>query len=204
MRTLFASAAIALAFAVAPAHAYTYIGGATPCETDYVSPTASSCYGFYEGNVLDGSADGLAAQANALSNLGYVGPAVNLTNWTNIFEPTKIQTPTGPNDDQYFFSTPLYGETIIGIHFGNGATYDSEKIFGKGNKGGGTAFFKFDNANISNGLITALINGGSSAVLYKTGTSPVPEPATWGMMLLGFGAMGATMRRAKVKKISFA
>ena len=26
-------------------------------------------------------------------------------------------------------------------------------------------------------------------------TAPVPEPATWAMMMLGFGAMGATLRR---------
>ena len=31
------------------------------------------------------------------------------------------------------------------------------------------------------------------------GPTAVPEPATWGMMLLGFGVMGATMRRARGK-----
>jgi len=199
MRNLFASAAVALAFAAVPAHAA--LVSSVACSTSYVSPTASSCYGFYEGNVLDGSSNGLAAQADALSHLSYTGPAVTSANWTNIFEPTKIQSPNASN--QYIFGIPLTGTTIIGIHFGAGAKVGNTKIL-DGLKGGGTAFFQFDNANISNGMITALINGGSSAVLYQTGTSPVPEPATWGMMLVGFGAMGATMRRAKVKKISFA
>ena len=29
------------------------------------------------------------------------------------------------------------------------------------------------------------------------GESPVPEPATWAMMLLGFGAVGYAMRRRR-------
>ena len=35
--------------------------------------------------------------------------------------------------------------------------------------------------------------------------SAVPEPATWGMMIFGLGAVGASMRRRKLStKISFA
>ena len=33
---------------------------------------------------------------------------------------------------------------------------------------------------------------------------PVPEPATWGMMLVGFGALGATMRRRQAASVAFA
>lgn len=32
----------------------------------------------------------------------------------------------------------------------------------------------------------------------------VPEPATWGLMIAGFGLIGAAMRRAKARKIGFA
>jgi hypothetical protein len=32
-----------------------------------------------------------------------------------------------------------------------------------------------------------------------TGTGAVPEPATWAMLLLGFGAIGATIRRREAK-----
>jgi hypothetical protein len=36
----------------------------------------------------------------------------------------------------------------------------------------------------------------------STGTSqvlaPVPEPGTWAMMLIGFGAIGASMRRRRL------
>lgn len=36
-------------------------------------------------------------------------------------------------------------------------------------------------------------------------TSAVPEPATWGLMLVGFGLMGAAMRRRTVRtSVTFA
>jgi hypothetical protein len=39
------------------------------------------------------------------------------------------------------------------------------------------------------------VNGSGSAV--GDPVPAVPEPATWGMMLLGFGAIGASMRRKR-------
>lgn len=37
--------------------------------------------------------------------------------------------------------------------------------------------------------------GGSVAFLANQATSAVPEPATWAMMLMGFGAVGYSLRR---------
>ena len=42
----------------------------------------------------------------------------------------------------------------------------------------------------------AFSDGGSSVFAYTT--AGVPEPATWGLMILGFGAVGGAMRRRKV------
>ena len=44
-------------------------------------------------------------------------------------------------------------------------------------------------------VVTLLLNGASSAVLYKTGDprgggGAIPEPATWAMMIMGFGVAG--------------
>jgi hypothetical protein len=69
-----------------------------------------------------------------------------------------------------------------------------------------TAFYKL-NAGLG-GLQTILLNitqGSSGFVMYKTSTplSPpppqiaVPEPASWAMMIAGFGLVGASMRRRK-------
>ena len=37
----------------------------------------------------------------------------------------------------------------------------------------------------------------------RVSVSPVPEPATWGLMLVGFGAIGYAMRRQRKVAISF-
>jgi hypothetical protein len=66
-------------------------------------------------------------------------------------------------------------------------------------------------------LNQALISGGNN-VITVTGTtggeaafsgnlsfasvSAIPEPATWGMMLVGFGAVGYSMRRRKVGNLA--
>jgi hypothetical protein len=39
--------------------------------------------------------------------------------------------------------------------------------------------------------------GWSHITFYNSGTPGVPEPATWAMLLIGFGAVGATMRSKK-------
>ena len=41
-------------------------------------------------------------------------------------------------------------------------------------------------------------DGAFSGTLTFAATSAVPEPATWGMMLLGFGAVGFSLRRKRV------
>jgi hypothetical protein len=41
------------------------------------------------------------------------------------------------------------------------------------------------------------IASGSGVLLSSTNTAAVPEPATWAMMLLGFGFVGGVMRNAK-------
>lgn len=52
---------------------------------------------------------------------------------------------------------------------------------------------KFD----STGLRFRSINGGSEFDALDLTVSAVPEPATWGMLMLGFGLVGAGMRSRK-------
>jgi hypothetical protein len=42
-----------------------------------------------------------------------------------------------------------------------------------------------------------LANSGNISGNGAFGMAAVPEPATWGMMLLGFGAMGMVLRRRR-------
>lgn len=46
------------------------------------------------------------------------------------------------------------------------------------------------NFTATNGLVTTFSS--------KTATPPVPEPATWGMMILGLGLVGGALRRQKL------
>lgn len=44
----------------------------------------------------------------------------------------------------------------------------------------------------------------SQVTVTRAATSPVPEAATWAMMVIGFGALGATMRRRQQANVTFA
>jgi len=65
------------------------------------------------------------------------------------------------------------------------------------------AFFHQDNVASDiyrvngNGTISAF---GSATSRAAVATSAVPEPATWALMLMGFGAMGVALRRRKAGK----
>lgn len=67
-----------------------------------------------------------------------------------------------------------------------------------GNSGSGTIALGFsslpDTISLSNYLVRyQQVNGSGSAV--GNPVPAVPEPSTWGLMLLGFGAIGVSMRR---------
>jgi hypothetical protein len=99
----------------------------------------------------------------------------------------------------------------------NGIPADNPVSFFDSIAGGGlsTSGFSF--------LGAQLYSGSTSAPMFTIGTYPlnlqvggaayslsisevqsgVPEPATWGMMLLGFGAVGYAMRRRKQTELTF-
>ena len=157
----------------------------TSCDANLgsFSVTATDCVGWFQGSVLSGNPANVAIQTDALAALG-----LTFTNWSD-YEGAKINT----NGSGVFdFGTMLSGPTIIGIHFGAGSTGPTSGL-----RGGGTAFFLFDIGTPVSSITTAL-GASSSAVLYQMGTVPaVPEPGTWAMMLIGFGAIGFTMRKTR-------
>ena len=79
-----------------------------------------------------------------------------------------------------------------------------------------TAFYKFD-AGVNLDTFSQAFGSASGARLYSTGPAPlrprtdglgaiaaIPEPATWAMMILGFGAAGAVLRRRRAVAIAAA
>jgi hypothetical protein len=166
-----------------------YIGG---CANSDVTPTAGACYGFYEKNVNGGNAQDLLDSGVALAALGLTGPYVQLEH---------IEIKSGNTID--FQNYDLSGTTYISIHWGGGQPSPLP-----GTSGGVTGFYRLDLADDAQ-LDTFTTHWGalSNAVLWGTepcvgagcdnGGNSVPEPATWAMMIMGFGGVGAVMRRRR-------
>ena len=188
-KTIFAGAALLLATVSVPA-----LAAPRACLLSDISPAAMACSGFYAGNLLAGNPGAVDAQQDALATIGLAWDG----DWNAV---TKIGSLGGATtvDFSTADSNPIakmYGTTWVAVHFGNSANLGGQA----------TGFWKFD-AGLA-GLQTFLLNisrGSSGAVLYKTGlASPpppvdgvVPEPASWAMMIAGFGLVGAAMRRRK-------
>ena len=129
---------------------------------------------------------------------------------------------TTPGDAQNAFA-PFTGPNALStINYqaaGGVTTFGTGQwITANANGGTGVAFAVGSLSNASRGALTAIFDvnfmqGTSSAqeiALTKNligfvgaQVSPVPEPATWGMMLVGFGIVGGAMRRRQRTSVSF-
>ena len=178
-----AAAAIGIA---APASAANgdFIGG---CDVSITNPDALACQGYYSGNILNGSPTDILNQQNALAALP--GTFTWDGDWSGLVADGNV-IGSLTNTNQINFGQTLFGETIIGAHFGN----IEDNL---GNSGNVSVFWLFDFGTTGADFITLEnTRGFSNAALYVTGVG-VPEPATWAMMLIGFGAIGFAMRRTR-------
>jgi hypothetical protein len=174
-----------------------------PCSAIYVNG-AIACQGYYGGNLITGTT-GSATTADELSiiNLLLTGTASTAdslpTNNTGAYNPpyTGLDYDTvlgaitglGGSATLNFGSLSLSGLTILGAHFGNNIDSDVNNV---------TAFWLIDLGSTTTNTITLSNGQGSSnAQIFATGTPAVPEPATWGLMLLGFAGVGVAMRRSR-------
>ena len=62
----------------------------------------------------------------------------------------------------------------------------------------------FGNVLAGGVVFNQVVNNSQDATFSVTVDAPVPEPATWGTMLLGFGALGLAMRRRRGVRVTFA
>jgi hypothetical protein len=146
---------------------------------DDTMPTASKCTGYFDGNLLSGNQQNTALLTSTLAGLGiaYTGNFADYTTFSDL---------KGLTDLSSLFGT-LSGNQVIAIHYGAGARLDGNNDV--------TAFYTFD--GLAAGSNIYLTNGSSSSATLFTRTPAVPEPATWAMMLLGFGAIGMASRRSR-------
>lgn len=148
---------------------------ATICSLGDITPAASACSGFYDGNLLSNNAGDIAAQTTALAAIGYT--------FNGDFNSLEKISPLN-GSQTVDFATLLQGTTYVAFHFGGG----------RGGPGNATAFYRLD-AGAGLDIINLFYNASSNAVLYSTTPAGVPEPATWGLMLGGFFLTGLGVRR---------
>ena len=174
-------AGIAAMAATAPAQAATGI----TCSLNDINPTATDCSGFVLGNATGGQAT-VPSAASLLAELGYDGSLNGIETIENL---SGLQNIT--------FNTLLFGQTIIGVHYGNGKGSPGSEI-GKNGDGGDTAFYLFDaGTGLANNTFSLKFGASSNARLYQTSAPAVPEPTTWMLMLMGMAGVGFSMRRKR-------
>ena len=184
-------AALAL-FAASPALADATIG---TCLATDPNPAADFCIAV-TGNANKGAPAGSAAQLNQmLDDLGTLaGTDFGNVDWSVVGGTGTFFTigGTGADAGQILnFAQTLFGEQIITVHFGNAGA-------GSG-QGGETIMYLFDFGTTGADWIDLNQQGYSNASLITPPGSPppVPEAYTWAMMLIGFAAIGYSMRRRR-------
>lgn len=131
------------------------------------------------------------------SNL-YGFPLPGQTKWLGFADGSAAFNFTAPTNSFGFFTTGVQTEftTDLTVTFNDGT---SETLHLPINVNGGVSYFGFTDTQPFNGAtITDLSNDawGVSDVSYNF-ASAVPEPATWTMLILGFGAIGGMLRRSR-------
>jgi len=164
----------ALAMAAPAAAAVPVSDGTCTSPTNDTVPQAMACTGYFEGNIFNNNADNQTAITNALAGFGitYTGDIADYTGFSDLGGQTDLSTLFGN----------LVGVQVFGIHYGGGPG------------GGESAFYQIDFGAAPGQPLSLTLPASSNAYLF-TSPSGVPEPATWAMMLLGFGGIGMAMRR---------
>ncbi len=188
----FAAAAM-LAGAPGAQAAVTYIGATNPCSTTDITG-ATACAGFYTGNGIAGTGNAADNQADAFTKLIIAGTPTIID---------SVDAVDGDNSGVIDFGRLLYGFTVISAHWGAGTGGP-----GVGVRGGVSGMYTFNFATPTATVTTHFGSTWSNARLFSTevcttncggggGGGVVPEPATWAMMIMGFGAAGALIRRRR-------
>ena len=164
---------------------------AATCLTSDVSG-ASACSGYVSGNIFSNGQNNPATVTSMLADLGFDASGIDFGSlYSN--SGLKLSNLNGATSLSFSGAPELFGETFIGIHWG-------------GQGGGQSAIYKIDFSDLASviDIIGKNPGGTSNAVLFSTtpytpGPGGVPEPATWALMIMGFGAIGATMRHRQAK-----
>jgi hypothetical protein len=157
-------------------------------------------------------ADAMAAYLTSLS-LTFNGTSYvdRLTNFTTPTPPTQTAPPivydvVNPDGSSNNVGTQGFLINFDGFNAGDAFRFAADfDVAGGGNANyrsileGATIGVTFANGATSNLTLSGFNANTNSYTFAGENVSAVPEPATWGMMLLGFGALGGTMRYRRKK-----
>jgi hypothetical protein len=168
-------------------------GDPPPCantDVQFGLTFASSCTGFYGGNTVQDQVD-----AEDITYLGLLTPALTgLTVGQDFL--TKL-TPLSGATNLTFTGFTFYGLTYFGLHAGGGGDRPGVNS---------SSYYVVDYGAAGGNTLQLNINASSNIAVYSTKDkpfeTPVPEPATWGMMILGFGGVGSLIRRRRTSALT--
>lgn len=182
-KLIFLAAAAGAALLAAPSGAaLTFVADCNAAPADILGGYSQTCAGYYAGNLVNNARS--ADQIAALDTLGFDTTGFDYNDFT------KLESLDGSGTID--FGESLSGITYIAVHYGAGRP-------GPAPGNNVTAFYRIDLGTTSVESLQLQFGASSNAILYGTSspTAPIPEPATWAMMLGGFGLLGATLRRRR-------
>jgi hypothetical protein len=191
---LISSLAIATAaFVAAPASAQEFKGTTTGCFGASCTPNTTANTGGVGGlTFTQGSFDQFAS--NGFLGIGGVGEnlgtfslgGTNLTYNTPFSLLVTFSLPAGTTPGSGLYSALVTGSVTNSNTGGVFVDFDNTP-----------QNFTFNGGSFSFSVNDLSVNAGDTAAQITGVIRAVPEPATWAMMLLGFGAIGMTMRRRR-------
>ncbi|MDZ3833680.1 MAG: FxDxF family PEP-CTERM protein [Sphingopyxis sp.] len=146
-------------------------------------------------------------------------PVISCSTTSCTFGNSDPTVGTGTFFDTYTFVLP-YARTFVGQIFSNAVNFPVDNVNFLSN-GVRLDNIKFTNTSVGNpeirdittvlaaGTHTITVRGSSGPDGFYTGTASlggVPEPMTWAMMFLGFGLVGAGLRRRskQIARVAYA
>lgn len=160
---------------------------------------ASDCIAGYNLSFGGGGAPGTGIYNGSAAGITAMPPG-DTTDYLSILGPNGFATltfNTGITNLSFFMGSPDQYNSID--FFGPGSTFlqgfDGSMFTGPPANGdqslGERITFSFNGANVTEVRFGSTQN---SFELDRIGATAVPEPATWAMMLIGFGGLGAVLR----------